>query len=69
MITLLSLRGFISFELGFLFVLACARLGVYTVIISGWSFNFDYSLLGRLHALVQTISYEVRLVLILFDVC
>ena len=29
------LSGFISFELGLLFFLACTRLGVYTVIIAG----------------------------------
>ena len=29
------LSGFISFELGLLFFLACTRLGVYTVMIAG----------------------------------
>ena len=59
------LNGFISFELG-VFFLSCTRLGVYTVIIAGWSSNFRYSLLGALRALAQTISYKVRLVFILF---
>jgi NADH-ubiquinone oxidoreductase chain 1 len=61
------LSGFISFELGFLFFffLACTRLGVYTVIIAGWTSNSDNSLLGGLRALAQTISYEVRLAFIL----
>ena len=32
------LRGFISFELGLLFFfLVCTRLGVYTVMVAGWS--------------------------------
>jgi NADH-ubiquinone oxidoreductase chain 1 len=63
------LSGFISFELGllFFFFLACTRLGVYTVIIAGWSSNSGYSLLGGLRALAQTISYEVRLAFILLS--
>jgi len=48
-------------------VLACTRLGVYTVIIAGWSSNSGYSLLGGLSALAQTISYEVRLAFILLS--
>ena len=52
------MSGFISFELGLLFFLACNRLGVCTVIIAGWSSNSGYSLLGGLRALAQTFSYE-----------
>nr|YP_010620940.1 NADH dehydrogenase subunit 1 [Bundoksia longissima]WAX39271.1 NADH dehydrogenase subunit 1 [Bundoksia longissima] len=57
--------GFISFELGLLFFLCCISLGVYTVMIAGWSSNSKYSLLGGLRAVAQTISYEVSLALIL----
>ena len=53
--------------LGLLFFLACTRLGVYTVMIAGWSSNSGYSLLGDLRALAQTISYEVRLAFILLS--
>lgn len=56
-----------SFNLGILFFLACTRLGVYTVIIAGWSSNSRYSLLGGLRAVAQTISYEVSLALILIS--
>lgn len=59
--------GLYSFELGLLFFLSCTRLGVYTVIIAGWSSNSNYSLLGGLRAVAQTISYEVRLALILLS--
>jgi len=55
------LSGFISFELGLLFLLSSTRPGVYTVMIAGWSSNSGYFLLVGLHALAQTISYEVRL--------
>nr|YP_001256938.1 NADH dehydrogenase subunit 1 [Reticulitermes hageni]YP_009250752.1 NADH dehydrogenase subunit 1 [Reticulitermes nelsonae]ABN10508.1 NADH dehydrogenase subunit 1 [Reticulitermes hageni]AMX23092.1 NADH dehydrogenase subunit 1 [Reticulitermes nelsonae] len=61
------LSGFISFELGLLFFLACTSLGVYTVMVAGWSSNSSYSLLGALRALAQTISYEVSLAFILFS--
>ena len=44
-----------------LFFLAFTRLGVYTVMIAGWSSNSGYSLLRGLRALAQIISYEVRL--------
>ena len=42
-------------------------LGVYSVIVAGWSSNSNYSLLGGLRAIAQTISYEVRFVLILIS--
>jgi NADH-ubiquinone oxidoreductase chain 1 len=56
-----------SFNLGALFFLCCTSLGVYTVIIAGWSSNSNYALLGGLRAVAQTISYEVRLALILLS--
>nr|YP_010507232.1 NADH dehydrogenase subunit 1 [Diplocheila zeelandica]UXF64383.1 NADH dehydrogenase subunit 1 [Diplocheila zeelandica] len=56
-----------SFSLGLLFFLACTSLGVYTVMIAGWSSNSSYSLLGGLRAVAQTISYEVSLALILMS--
>jgi NADH-ubiquinone oxidoreductase chain 1 len=56
------------FNLGILFFLCCLRMGVYTVIIAGWSSNSNYALLGGLRAVAQTISYEVRLALILLSI-
>ena len=57
----------IRFNLGVLFFLCCTRIGVYTVIVAGWSSNSNYALLGGLRAVAQTISYEVRLALILIS--
>nr|WMQ77935.1 NADH dehydrogenase subunit 1 [Mesastrape fulguraria] len=54
----------ISFNLGVLFFLCCTSLGVYTVMIAGWSSNSNYALLGGLRSVAQTISYEVSLALI-----
>nr|AVN68165.1 NADH dehydrogenase subunit 1 [Ectoneura hanitschi] len=61
------LSGLFSFDLGLLFFLSCISLGVYTVMIAGWSSNSCYSLLGGLRAVAQTISYEVSLALILLS--
>nr|WCK12025.1 NADH dehydrogenase subunit 1 [Thelaira macropus] len=56
-----------SFNLGLLFFLCCMSLGVYTLMIAGWSSNSNYALLGGLRAVAQTISYEVSLALILLS--
>nr|YP_010253743.1 NADH dehydrogenase subunit 1 [Cochylidia moguntiana]QTZ18154.1 NADH dehydrogenase subunit 1 [Cochylidia moguntiana] len=58
----------ISFNLGFLFFFCCTSLGVYMVMIAGWSSNSNYSLLGGLRAVAQIISYEVSLALIMLSV-
>nr|ASM82786.1 NADH dehydrogenase subunit 1 [Neopanorpa chelata] len=55
------------FNLGLLFFLCCTSLGVYTVMIAGWSSNSNYALLGGLRAVAQTISYEVSLALLLLS--
>lgn len=52
-------------DLGVLFLLRVLSIGVYFTIYSGWSSNSIYSLLGSLRSIAQTISYEVRLAIIL----
>lgn len=59
--------GLIRFNLRILFFLCCLSVGVYSTIVAGWSSNCKYSLLGSLRAVAQTISYEVRLALILLS--
>nr|QNK05453.1 NADH dehydrogenase subunit 1 [Osmylus sp. 'Plethosmylus' HX-2020] len=56
-----------SFNLGMLFFLCCTSMGVYTVMIAGWSSNSNYALLGGLRAVAQTISYEVSMALLLMS--
>jgi NADH-quinone oxidoreductase subunit H len=46
---------------GVLFLFAMTSLGVYGVLISGWSSNSKYSLFGALRASAQTISYEIAM--------
>nr|ADM47620.1 NADH dehydrogenase subunit 1 [Hypoderma tarandi] len=56
-----------SFNLGLLFFMCCISLGVYSVMVAGWSSNSNYALLGGLRAVAQTISYEVSLALVLMS--
>ena len=46
-------------NIGLLFFLAMSSLGVYSVVLAGWSSNNKYSLLGGLRASAQMLSYEV----------
>ncbi len=53
---------------GFLFVLAISSLGVYGIVIAGWSSNNKYSMLGGLRASAQMVSYELAMGLALIPV-
>nr|AXS66318.1 NADH dehydrogenase subunit 1 [Cucujoidea sp. 10 KM-2017] len=55
---------FLTFNLSVLFFFAISSMGVYSIMMSGWSSNSNYSLLGSLRAVAQTISYEVSMFLI-----
>ena len=55
----------ISLSISLIFVYIILRINVYPVLFSGWSSNRKYALLGRLRSVAQTISYEVRLALML----
>jgi NADH-quinone oxidoreductase subunit H len=46
-------------NVGLLFVLALATIGVYGIILGGWASNSKFSLLGGLRSAAQMISYEV----------
>nr|YP_010758757.1 NADH dehydrogenase subunit 1 [Pollicipes pollicipes]WEW79659.1 NADH dehydrogenase subunit 1 [Pollicipes pollicipes] len=61
------MSGFFDFEFGFFFFLCVISLGVYPLMIAGWSSNSKYALLGGLRAVAQTISYEVSLALIVLS--
>nr|YP_009172411.1 NADH dehydrogenase subunit 1 [Nepa hoffmanni]ALG35811.1 NADH dehydrogenase subunit 1 [Nepa hoffmanni] len=54
-----------SFNFGVLFFLCCSGLGVYGVLLTGWSSNSNYALLGSLRSIAQTISYEVSMSLMI----
>nr|ALO76525.1 NADH deshydrogenase subunit 1 [Scydmaeninae sp. 840218] len=61
------LTGFIEFDYSILFILCCSSLAVYSIMMSGWSSNSNYAMLGTLRSVAQTISYEVSFILILFN--
>nr|YP_010166763.1 NADH dehydrogenase subunit 1 [Rhithrodytes bimaculatus]QRV62867.1 NADH dehydrogenase subunit 1 [Rhithrodytes bimaculatus] len=58
------MMGLFTFSLSMLMFLCLTSMGVYTVMIAGWSSNSSYSMLGGMRAVAQTISYEVSLALI-----
>jgi NADH-quinone oxidoreductase subunit H len=53
---------------GVLFILAMSSLGVYGVVLAGWSSGSAYPLLGALRSSAQMISYEVAMGLSLVGV-
>ncbi len=46
-------------DIGVLFVFAVTSLGVYGIVLAGWSSGSKYSLLGGVRSSAQMISYEV----------
>jgi NADH-quinone oxidoreductase subunit H len=70
-ITLLGVRTTLSIAdipVSALYVIAVSGLGVYGVILGGWSSNSKYSLMGGLRASAQMVSYELSLILALLSV-
>jgi NADH-quinone oxidoreductase subunit H len=50
-------------NIGLLLIFALASLGVYGIIMAGWSSNNKYALFGGIRACAQMISYELSLTL------
>jgi NADH-quinone oxidoreductase subunit H len=58
-------------NIGLLYMLAISSLGVYGIIISGWSSNSKYAFLGSLRSTAQMVSYEISLgfIIIVVAIC
>jgi NADH-quinone oxidoreductase subunit H len=50
-------------NVGLLYIVAVASIGIYGIILGGWSSNSKYPLLGALRSSAQLISYEVAVTL------
>jgi len=50
-----------NIDLGILYFFAISSLGVYSIIMAGWSSNSKYAFLGGLRSAAQMISYEVAI--------
>jgi NADH-quinone oxidoreductase subunit H len=55
-------------NIGLLFFLGMSSLGVYSVVLAGWSSDNKYALLGGMRAAAQMLSYEVFMGLSLMGV-
>nr|AYR05311.1 NADH dehydrogenase subunit 1 [Coleoptera sp. ACP-2013] len=55
----------VNFNFSLLFILLVSSMSVYTIMLAGWSSNSNFSLLGSMRSVAQTISYEVTMALIL----
>jgi NADH-quinone oxidoreductase subunit H len=49
----------VDLNIGVLYIVALASLGVYGIVLAGWSSNSKYALLGGLRSAAQMLSYEL----------
>nr|AIA77271.1 NADH dehydrogenase subunit 1 [Frankliniella occidentalis] len=54
-------------KMGLLMFFSILGLGVYPILMAGWSSNSNFSLIGGMRALAQTIFYEVSLIFIILS--
>ena len=57
-----------NINVGILYIFAISSLGVYGIIMAGWSSNSRYAFLGSLRSAAQMISYEVSIGLIIVNI-
>ena len=57
-----------NINVGLLYVLAASSLGVYGIILAGWSSNSKYPFFSAIRAAAQMVSYEVAIGFVLISV-
>ncbi len=57
-----------DFPVAVLYILACAALGVYGIVLGGWASGSTYPLMGAVRSTAQVISYELAMGLSLVTV-
>ena len=62
------IKNLLNSSLRVVFIYLVIRMGVFPLIIAGWSSNRNYARIGALRGVSQTVSYEVRFALILLVV-
>ena len=58
-------QNYLQFEYSLLLLLVILGIGLYPLLLSRWSRNSSYAIIGGLRGVAQTISYEISLALIL----
>lgn len=52
---------FTNFNLGAMYIMAISGLGIYGIMIAGWSSNSKYAFFGAIRSASQMISYEISM--------
>jgi len=64
----ISPHNYYNLEINLFYLFAISTLGVYGIIMAGWSSNSKYGFLGSIRALAQMLSYELTLFFSIFPV-
>nr|YP_006234424.1 NADH dehydrogenase subunit 1 [Robertsicus elaphensis]AET63071.1 NADH dehydrogenase subunit 1 [Robertsicus elaphensis] len=59
----------IFLEMSFIFFLCISSMSAYSILLSGWSSNSKYSLIGSYRGFAQIISYEVSMAMLMMSLC
>nr|AZL93476.1 NADH dehydrogenase subunit 1 [Pteromalus puparum] len=54
-------------QFNMLLMLCLMSMGVYSMMIAGWSSNSIYAMIGSMRSIAQTISYEVSMILLMLS--